>query len=132
MTDIELELSFPADDAELQQFIEKALRDDENVTVGRIRQIRTLDLLTVIELTGTAIGLADGLLGLRDRVRAFRARRGTDRGADPAIEVAGPEGEPVSLLDATDDELRSTAAGPDAAGPDAADPGPAGNAVGTD
>ncbi|MFD5618998.1 hypothetical protein [Streptomyces yangpuensis] len=110
MTDIELELSFAGDDAELQEFIEKALRASDGIVVGRIRQIRTVDLLTVIELTGTAVGLADGLLGLRDRVRAFLARRAADRngaGAAATLEVANTEGEAVPLLRASDSEVRS-------------------------
>ncbi|MGA5424466.1 hypothetical protein [Streptomyces lavendulocolor] len=113
MTDVELEIILTGDDADLLALIEKTLADDDRTTVVRSRKIRSNELLTIIEVAGTVIGLTDGLLGLRERVQAFLAGRRAAPGPGPAvIEVANTEGEPVPLLEATDDQIRSVVSNP--------------------
>ncbi|MGA5559548.1 hypothetical protein [Streptomyces lavendulocolor] len=113
MTDVKLEIILTGDDADLLALIEKTLADDDRTTVVRSRKIRSNELLTIIEVAGTVIGLTDGLLGLRERVQAFLAGRRAAPDPGPAvIEVANTEGEPVPLLEATDDQIRSVVSNP--------------------
>ncbi|MFJ3973374.1 hypothetical protein ACIPYR_35220 [Streptomyces parvus] len=113
MTDVELEISLTGDDADLLALIEKTLADDDRTTVVRSRTIRSNELLTIIEVAGTVIGLTNGLLGLRERVQVFLAGRRAAPDPGPAvIEVANTEGEPVTLLEATDDQIRSVVSNP--------------------
>ncbi|MET8732153.1 hypothetical protein ABZV81_34025 [Streptomyces parvus] len=113
MTDVELEISLTGEDADLLALIEKTLADDDRTTVVRSRTIRSNELLTIIEVAGTVIGLTEGLLGLRERVQAFLAGRRAAPDPGPAvIEVANIEGEPVTLLEATDDQIRSVVSDP--------------------
>ena len=104
MTEIELELSFPAVDAELQAFLEETLRERDGITVGRIRQVRAIDPLTVFEIAGTVIGLVDGLCDLRDRMQTYLQKRGKN---NHAIDVANADGAQIPLLAATDDEVKT-------------------------
>jgi hypothetical protein len=104
MTETELELSFPAVDAELQAFIEETLRERDGITVGRIRHVRAIDPLTVFEIAGTVVGLADALCDLRDRVKTYLQKRGKN---DQVLGVANADGAQAPLLAATDDEVKA-------------------------
>jgi len=104
MAEIELELSFPGVDAELQAFIEEALRDRDGITVKKVRQVRAIDPLTVFEIAGSAVGLADGLCDLRDRLRLYLRKRGEN---NHVVDVANAADAQVPLLKATDDKVKS-------------------------
>jgi hypothetical protein len=120
MTETELELSFPAADPELRAMVEQALRERDGITVGKVRQVRTIDPLTLIEIVGTVVGLTDGLCDLRDRVRAYLEKRGKSA---PALAVANAEGSKIALLEATDGEVGTVVSGSDPAPESEPDPG---------
>jgi len=100
----ELEVVIESADDEIVGDVERALAPAD---VSRWEPARVVDPLTVLAVAGGIVQLVEGLLSLRDRLRA--------RPSAPMVRLRNAEGHELALDTATPEDLRALLAGGPAA-----------------
>jgi hypothetical protein len=100
MDDGELEIVIESTDASSVEEVEHALT---GMSVVRWEPQRMIDPMTILAVAGSLTALVNGLLSLRDRLRA--------RPDAPRVVVRDADGNEVVLVAATPEQLRALIAG---------------------